>query len=297
MLTRTALVWSLCLLGFVAGRTLAQEALLSPRDGELLVGPITVQQNLSGVPLTSRVVSFLSAEAAEEGVEIRLRSIADLSDLQAKFGRLVDTLPLPSDNCKRFAVDNLVVRIWGKKLQALADGAEVELAGEVDVWTCVKNPVPCSKVEWKVEDVGLGIKTKVPVVTTWDCNPPIKTRNLRQPFTARLPLQLTVPDSQSIGLKILQPTVDLEGSQARITDGILEIAGIDLSRLLQRQLDRAVDEAIFRPSIPEEIRRLEPSIISASLFDNGGTLAASVEMKARAGGSALSDLLTLLVSR
>jgi hypothetical protein len=35
--------------------------------------------------------------------------------------------------------------------------------GSVAVWDCRENPIPNSKVEWQIKDIGLGIKTKVPV--------------------------------------------------------------------------------------------------------------------------------------
>src|SRR5215213_969557 len=207
----------------------SQEALLSPREGEVLLGPLSFEQNVLGVPLSVRVSPFLAVRSIEDQFDIHARIVADLSDLQNKVGQLVDTIPLPTDNCAHFGVDNVVARIWGKQIAIQGDTATLKLNGDAVSWTCAKNPVPCSKVEWEDRELGFGIKTRVPVVKFFECNPPIKTINVTQPFDVSVPFRLKIVDAHTVAVDIGDPSVALGGSLAGVTNGILSIAGININ--------------------------------------------------------------------
>jgi len=83
---------------------------------ELQIGPIPVSQLVSGVPVSVAVTAFLSIATEADGLYLNMRVIGNLSDLQTKFGPIIDTLPLPNNNCASYSPTNVVARIWGKRL-------------------------------------------------------------------------------------------------------------------------------------------------------------------------------------
>lgn len=259
----------------------AQGGLTLARTGEAPFGPVPITQAVEGVPISMQVYAFLSVTSAAEPIEVAVRLVADLSDLQAKAGALVDTVSLPRDNCAHFGVDNLVARIWEKKLFASGATATLKLNGDVDVWTCAKNPIPCTKVEdWQL--------------VVYDCNPPIKNLNLQQPFDATLPFQLRLVDPQTLAIELGKPEVDLGGTLGGVTGGILRIAGVDLNSHVQRALEDAIDPGVLRKALPPALLPFNPVLTRAELASESGTLAANVEMKLTVDARALEGLGAIL---
>src|SRR5690349_6928849 len=87
-----------------------------PTPNEVQIGPIPVTQSISGVPVTIAVTSYMNITTDPDGLAIGTRLIGNLGDLQARIGTIVDTLPLPTNNCQSFSANNPVVRVWGKQL-------------------------------------------------------------------------------------------------------------------------------------------------------------------------------------
>jgi hypothetical protein len=292
-MTRTKEVFG-AFLFVLAGRAAdAQDALLLPHPGEVLVGPISYVQTVQAVSLTARASVFLALQQDPDQFRVRARIVADLSDLQRKIGSLVDAIPLPTDNCAHFGPDNLVARIWGKEISVDGSEAVLTLHGDVDVWTCLKNPVPCTRVDWDERHV-LGATIRLPRPVAYDCNPPIKNRNINQPFTATLPFRLTVVDPQTISVALGAPHVDLGGTLSGVTGGILRIAGVDISARAKEVLDRAINPDSLKASLPAELRVLNPAITRAEIFSNSGALAATCELSAGADGASIADLVVAL---
>lgn len=270
------------------------DLLLQPRQGEALLGPVTIEQDVLGVPVSTRVSAFLILRQEADQVRIAARVVADLSDLQQKIGPLVDTIPLPTDNCSRFGLDNLVARIWGKQMAVDGDVATIQLNGDVDIWACAKNPVPCTRIEWEEREVLFGGRIRIPRLVTYDCNPPVKSRLVNQPFEATIPFRLTVVDPHTVGVELGDPTVNLGGVLGGVTERILTIAGVDVSGRMKAALERAINPDLLKGSLPDELLRLNPTMTRAELLSNSGALAASFEMDAAVEGNALSVLVELL---
>jgi hypothetical protein len=102
---------------------------------------------------------------------IDLRVLIDLSPLQTNSQGLLN---VPDDNCRNYSASNFVLSIAEASLNADGNRLTLNASGKFDRWACVENPVPGTKVEWQIKDVGLGIKTKIPVVVT-SPGSPIKT--------------------------------------------------------------------------------------------------------------------------
>jgi hypothetical protein len=273
---------------------MAQDALLIPRGDEVLLGPSPFEQVVQGVPIAVQVYTFFAIESVDDNLQIHARVVADLSDLQNKIGALVDTIPLPADNCSHFGVDNVVARIWGKQITVSGDVATLKLNGDVDVWTCVKNPIPCSRIVFDEQHV-FGATIRVPRVELFDCNPPIKTRNLNQPFEATLPFRVEMVGPRTYTLKLGDPLVNLGGALGGVTSGILRIAGVDINARVKEALDRVLNPELLKQTLPEFLLPLDPALTRAELSSNSGALALSLELDATLDAKELGELIQRLL--
>jgi hypothetical protein len=246
-----------------------------------MLGPFPIAQTVQGVPIAASAYVFLSVKRADDPIEVSARIVADLSDLQRKAGALVDTIPLPTDNCAHFGVDNLVARIWGKQITVNGDMALLKLNGDVDVWTCAKNPIPCTRLEgWNL--------------VVYDCNPPIKNRNINQPFEATLPFRLTLVDPHTVAVRLGDPNVNLGGLLGGVTNGILKIAGVDINARAKQALEGAINLDSLKKSLPSELLAFNSNLMRAELFSNSDSLAATLEMNISIDSKTLADLGNLL---
>ncbi len=259
-----------------------QDALVEPQEGEVLIGPLALGHVVQGVPLSVRASLFLSTSTGDDRIQIHARALADLSDLQKKIGALIDTIPLPTDNCARFSADNLVARVWGKEILLEGSIVTLKLKGEAAAWACAEAP-PCSKVEWD---------NWRPKLVLFDCNPPMKTRlGDEQPFEAQIPFSLVVIDPNTVAVRLRDPSVNLGGKLGGVLGGILRIAGIDLNEKLRDALERAVNPDLLKVTFPQELLRLDPVITQAGFFNNSGALALSFEMTAALDDQSLAELV------
>jgi hypothetical protein len=177
------------------------------------------------------------------------------------------------------------------------DGAAIfSIGGTVALWDCRENPIPNSKVTWEVKNVGLGIKTKVPVVHTWSGDP-IKNKLGSQSFDADLPAVLTRKDPSTVALILGRPDIELKGQYAFITKGILSIAGIDINEKAQNALSKAIDPEKLKLAIPDEFEQFNPQIEAARFIDDGGQLAAELTMSALIPASKVTEMIKDLIDK
>ena len=273
-----------------------QDSILLPRQNEVLIETRSIEQVVQGVPLTAPIHIFLSLHPAGSRIRVQARVVGDLSDLQNKIGPLIDTIPLPTDNCSHFGIDNFVAKIWGKQITVGNNGATLKLNGDVEVWTCVKNPIPCSRLEWEERNV-FGATIRIPRTVFFDCNPPIKNRNATQPFEAALPFSVEVVTPQSYGLKLGQPSIDLGGPLGGVTEGILKIAGVDINAEAKKALDRAINPGSLTQTLPDFLIPYNPALTKAELLSNSGALALTLEAEAILTLAQLGQLIQTLRNR
>lgn len=269
--------------------------LLQRRPEELAAPTLSFRPTVQGVSLTIPVTCFLSLAPDGTQVQIGVRAVADLSDLQAKIGTLIDTIPLPTNTCDHFGVDNTVARIWGKNLTIDGNVATLALKGDVDVWACIKNPVPCTKIEWDETKV-FGAVIRVPRTVFYDCNPPVNNRLVSQPFDATIPFSVAVVNPRTVGVQLGDPTLNLGGALGGVTAGILKIAGVDLSSQAKALLDRALNPDLLQQTLPADLLPLHPSISRAELLANNGALALYAEMSASIDGAEAGQLMQKILA-
>lgn len=274
------------------GRPQAQPG---PAPNEVQIGPITASPVANGVGLNVPVTTFVAVMTTPAGITLDSRVYADLLDVQNKIGSIIDTIPLPTNNCASFSGNNPVVRIWGKQLVASGASAVLKLNGYVEMWDCRENPIPNSKIDW-VEERWLGVPVKRPKVVTWPGDP-IKNKLATQPFDASLTITPHLVNDQTAAVRLENPQISLGGQYAVITNGILRVAGIDLNGEAGKALSNALDPALLQQSMPKDLADLNPKIKKAEFTDVGGRLGLSVGAAAQLPADRLTDLLKALVEK
>lgn len=280
--TAKAIVTMALLISLVSGMAAAQNVLVHHQEGESLLGPIPLNHSVQGVAFSTPISAFLSVKPEGEMMRINARIVADLADLQQKVGALVDTIPLPRDNCAHFSVDNIVARISDKVITVNGNVATLQLRGDVDIWACVENPVPCTRFD--------GIVPKF-----YTCDRPIKTRIISQPFEATISFWLAVEGSpHAVVVKLGDPNVRLRGDLRNLTEEVLNLLGVNLNRQVKELLGRALNPDVLRAALPEELNQLNASVTRAELLSNSGVLAATVVLSAAVDLRSLSELMGAL---
>ncbi len=269
-------------------------AAVEPDD--LLVGPISYQQDVNGIPVNLTARTYFKIQTIDNKIYLKAQIIGDLGDLQQKIGAIVDSFKLPQDNCKSYSGNNPVISIPRKELGFKDGSALFSIGGSVTMWDCRENPIPNTKVEWVIEDVGLGIRTKVPKVVTWPGNP-IKNVLGTQPLDANLPVSLVRLNDTSVALTVGRPDIELKGQYAFITKGILNIAGIDINQKAQDALNKAIDPEKLRLAIPAEFQEFNPTIDSARFVDDSGQLAAEINMSALIPAAKVTAMIKGLIDK
>lgn len=275
------------------------DLLLQPNPGEALIGPKPYNVTVQGVALTVRVSVFLSATSAAGQVQVDARVLADLSDLQQKIGAVIDTIALPTDNCNHFGADNLVMSISGKQITIDdSNNATLRLSGDVDVWACAANPIPCTRVDIVNVPGPFGTTIPTPQLVTYNCNSPVKTQVLDQPFDVTLPFSLSIASPSNPGTLAVDlgtPQVTLGGTYAAVTDGILQIAGINLNDQAKSLLDAAVNPGLLQLVLPSEIQALNLTLNQAQFVSNSGALTAAVQASGAVDAALIGALVSLLL--
>ena len=290
---RSSLKWAL-LIGSIGVATTAAYAQPAPAPNEVVLGPVHVPYVVQGVTVVPKVTSYLSVSTSPAAISIKARTYVDLRDLQAKIGSIIDTQPLPRDNCRSYSANNPVVTIHTKQLLLAGDAAAIRVAGDVDVWDCRENPIPNSKVEWR-NDGPFGLS--IPHIVTWPGSP-IKNRLLQQPVSASLGAKLTVPSDTSLGPVMLQPQVDLGGQPGLVAvrDLVLNLFRVDVNALAERALRSAIDPNKLVVALPAEVQQMNLKITKASFVDVGG-LGVELVAEGNVSSANLTDLLKAISNK
>jgi len=258
----------------------SQDALAQTPAHGLRIGPRPFTATVQGVPLDLNSSVFVNVKPLEKGqFLLSARLVADLSDLQRKIGDIIDTVQLPSDNCARFADNNLVPSISGKQITIEGEVATLRLSGELEVWKCEKNPL-------------------YEFCKLFGCGEVIKTK-LEATFDLKIPVRSAVGDSSTVVFVLGDPQIEIRGKRDvdRLAEGILRAAGVDIEGKVKTALGHAIKPDLLRVPLPAELKHLDPTLTRAQFFNNAGGLATSLEMTAAVAGHDLLGLLKLLAPK
>ena len=263
--------------------------LASKAPAQLAFGPITIENNVNGVPITVGATSWITVKSVDNDIMVDARIFADLIDLQKKFLNVGSTFKFSENNCATRGVDNPnpIVSLKKSSLWPRGDHLVMSVRGHVDIWSCVAGP-PKSEIQWQKKKVGF-IKIKVPVVYT--------RTNLKankdgtHPFNASLPIYLVKKDSATVALEIAEPNVKLEDQDVIVKNAILKLANADISQTAYNALQSAIDPAKLKEVLPIELQKLSMSVVSARFRDDGGHAVAEINLAARVPRNAITQLL------
>ena len=255
---------------------LAAPALAEPQTATL--GPFTRVQTIEGVDVAVPVRVELSRQPGEGHETIKARVVADLSDLVAKIGPILDRAKLPSDNCKAYGADNPVVTLSAKELSVRDSHVALRLAGAVQMWECIANPVPHTRLETRTRTI-LGVRTRVMELVPAGTSNPLKTVIVTQPFEAVLPLALARDSDHSVSLHFGRPNIALKGQYAFITKAILRAASVDVNAKAESALLKAIKPDALRLAVPS-LPGFDPVVEGAGFLTENGHLVAEVKLSA-----------------
>jgi hypothetical protein len=258
-------------------------------------GTFTLPKTVGKVPITIPVEIYLAADIGLKTPTVLIKAVADLGDLQRKMPQLISGANLPSDNCGSYSANNPVVSLTNTRLTFTDGTALFHTNGSVAVWDCRENPIPNSKVEWQLKNVGLGIKTKVPVVSKWPGSP-IKNKLGTQPFSIDIPVTLRQADGSALAVDIGEARADLGGQYADITKAILNLVKVDVNQKLNDAIRNAVDPKALAAQLPKEITGAGIMLDEAKFvgLDSGETLGAEARANLKLTGRNAAGIAQLL---
>jgi hypothetical protein len=124
---------------------------------------------------------------------------------------------------------------------------------------------------------------------------PIKNKSFTQPFDATLPVKLQKTGQSSLGLVLGQPNVKLGGQFVAVTNGLLNIAGVNINDQAKKALERAIDPNKLTISLPKEYADLNPTIVDAAFRSDQGQLGVRIGMTAMIPPARINEILGGLV--
>jgi hypothetical protein len=263
--------------------------LISQATAQLAVGPITINNNVNGLPIAVSASAWVTVSSSNNDMMVDARIFADLVDLQKKFSEVVDTFKLPADNCagRGDRNPNPVVQLKRSSLWPRGNQLVVFIRGQVDLWSCIALPSK-SEIQWQTKKIG-AFKMKVPVLHTW---PNLrKNKNGGQPFDANLPFLLVKKDNATVALEVTKPDIVLKGRNVSVTNAIMKIANVDIKQKAYGALLSAIDPAKLKAVLPQELQKLNMYVVSARFRDEGGHAMAEINLVAKVPGNSIPQLL------
>lgn len=261
-------------------------------DRAVTLGPFLRTEKVEGVEVGIPVTVELTRTPGE-GVEIvRARIVAGLGDLAAKLGPILAAGKLPSDPCKTYGI-NPVVILQRQSLHIESGRARLAVAGKVDIWSCTANPLPRARLETGMRDLGVGIRARLPDRLRVRRGAPLKALVAIQPFEAELAVGLVRDGERGVRLEVGHPTVRLTGKYVSLTRGVLRIASVDINALAHRALDKAIRPDRLRRSVPP-LPGFDPVVEGVAFILDKGAPAAELRLRAEVAPLAVFGLLAQL---
>jgi hypothetical protein len=262
---------------------------VSQAKAQLAVGPITINNDVNGVPIAVSATSWVTVNSVDNDLMVDARIFADLIDLQRKFSNVVDTFGLSADECANRGADNQssVVSFKRGALWPRDDQLVMSTRGHIDIWSCVATP-PKSEIRWLKKKIGF-LRLRVPVYRTW--TKVTKSKDGTQSFRRSLPIQLVRKDNATIALKLAKPDLMLEGEDASLTNANLQLAMADIDQKVYNALQSAIDPVNLKKALPEELQKLNMTVVSARFRDHGGHAIAEINLAAKVSGNSIMQLL------
>ena len=263
--------------------------MLSHATAEQAVKPVTMKNDVNGVPIYVSATSWVTVKPAGNEFSVDARIFADLVDLQKKFSSVVSTHKPAADGCAKQGIDiqrPVASLNWGS-LWPREDQLLINIRGDIDIWSCVVGPSK-TKLQWRKKKIGF-LNFKVPVLQT--LKDVKRSKNGTQSFHGTLPIYLEKMDNGTVTLRVAKPNILLEGDEETLTNTNLQLATADISRQAYNVLQRAIDPAKLRGVLPDELQKISMTVVSARFRDQGGHAIAEINLTAKVSGASIAQLL------
>lgn len=262
---RGILAAALLLIGFGASAS-AQQAF----------GPINITNHVNGVPVTVSATSWLTVKAGDDGSVIRVRTLADLIDLQRNFANVVATFAPPTDACanRHGGPKSPVTALKRTRLFARNNQLIISMRGHIDVWSCIVGRQQFA-LRWRKKKIA-SFKIKLPTIHTW--RPVAQKKEGTQRFRGRLPVYLVHKRDATVSLRTARPDITLVGRDTVVSDGSLRIVKATIRRKVYEALRRAIQPTRLKDALPAKLRKLKLAIVSTRFRALGGHAIAEIDI-------------------
>lgn len=252
--------------------------LLSAANAQLATGPMAITNKVNGIPVTVSATSWTTVSSAGSERTVDARIFVDLVDLQRKIANVIEAFKLPGNSCANRGADHQspVVSLKTGSLWPVDDQLVMSVRGHVDVWSCVSKRSR-SELAWKKKKIGF-LKLQTPTVRT--VKNIKKSKDGTQSFRGSLPVQLVKKDGASVGLKVLDPDIKLEGDDAVVSNANLNLAKLDINRKVHSALQSAIEPAKLKAVLPKEFQNLNMTVVSTRFRNYGGHAIAEINLVA-----------------
>lgn len=234
------------------GSSIADVRWSKPISSQIMV---QIAANSLSLPTTINV----TGAKFEGNISVDLHVDVDLSSMQNGVRAL---FLLPSDNCANLPTNTWVLSLVDAKAEIADQQFRIEGSGTATQWLCIENPVPNTRVEWETKDVGLGIKTKVPVVVA-SKGSPIKTILQSVPYKLSAAFGFLLENNDSIKVELSIPSENVPHSELKSS---IETSLSDVIAAFRK----IVDIRSILPLLPEDGRHLNFVPTSAKFSAESG---------------------------
>jgi hypothetical protein len=264
-------------------------SLVSRATAQIVVGPVAIQNEVNGIPITVNATSWITVNSDGNELSVDARIFADFIDLQKKFATILGTFKLPADSCANRGADNQspVVALKSGTLWPRDDQLVMSIRGQIDVWSCVTGPLR-SEIRWKKKKIAF-VKLSIPQLYTWTNL--IKNKDGTHLFHGSLPIYLAEKDATTVAVKVAGPNIIMDRQEASVTGASLKLAKLDINQKASAALQSAIDPAKLKEALPSELQKLNMAVVSARFRDQGGHAVAEVNLAARVSGESIPELL------
>jgi len=263
--------------------------LASNAAAQQVYGPVAIKNKINGVPISVSATSSHSVKTDGDKIVITARILADLIDLQKKFSTIVSAFAPPAQRCAIRGGNGQepVAVLQSGSLWPRDNQLVMSLNGYIDVWSCTSGPKK-SAIRWKKKKIAF-LKMKVPVIRTW--RKVTKKRDGVQSFHGSLHVYLVENRNAVIAVKPAHPNIKLEGDESVVTDKSLRVAEAKMSQKASTALQLAIDPTKLKQALPEELQKLNMTVVSTRFRDLGGHAIAEINLGAQVEEDPVVQLL------
>jgi len=226
------------------------------------IGPKSLPLTVAGVPVEIPVVGSLDVRTDAAAIALKASATGDLQSIQDHALAIARGLRLPRDHCAHKGLNVVVDSIDEATITPLNTSAVVDLSGHASVWVCTKI---------------LGA--------------PLKTQIASDSVSISVPVELFLPNPQTIALRLSGPATIKTGDT--LTTEVASAVVGDVNAALTAQLSKLLDTARARAVVPP-LPGLDVTIDNAAFAQDGPRLTVRASGRATMTSVAFASFLSFI---